>query len=298
MRRLVLALLVLAAGLVAGCGGSDTSSSSGESPKAALADVKPISSATVDAVLRLTLEGAPAEVGDRIELTFGGPMRSNGPGKLASLDWKIAFDSGFSDFTSRVVSTGNNVFVNLGGADFEIGEQTVSRINQNAAASGKPDGLAAVGLDPLGAVTGVKESAKATVAGTQTTRYTGSIDVDKALDQIESFLRQLPQQSTGGQRVPQLELTPERRQQVKDTFHAPRFEADVAADDTIRRILLTTRFVTPEANRQAAGGITGGTIEYRVQYAGVGEEVTISPVSGARPIEEFNAALQRELAKK
>jgi len=297
MRSLALTLLVLAVGLVAACGGSDNASSSGQAPKDALADVKPITSATVDAVLRINLDGAPAEIGDRVELTFGGPMRSNGPGKLASLDWKIAFNSGFSDFTSRVVSTGNNVFIRLGGADFEIGEQTVSRINQNAAASGKPDGLAAVGLDPLAAVTGVKESGKATVAGTETTRYTGSIDVDKALDQIESFLRQLPQQSTGGQRVPQLNLTPERRQQINDTFQSPRFEIDVADDDTIRRILLTAKFVTPEANRQAAGGITGGTIEYRVEYAGVGDEVTISPVSGARPIEEFNAALERELAK-
>ena len=229
MRRLALALLVLAVGLVAACGGSDNASSSGNAPEDALADVKPINSATVDAALRLNLDNAPAEIGDRIELTFGGPLRSNGPGKLASLDWKIAFNSGFSDFTSRVVSTGNNVFIRLGGADFEIGEQTISRINQNAAASGKPDGLAAVGLDPLAAVTGVKESGKATVAGAETTRYTGSIDIDKALDQIESFLRQLPQQSTGGQRVPQLDLTPERRQQLKDTFQSPRFEIDVAA---------------------------------------------------------------------
>ncbi len=71
----------------------------------------------------------------------------------------------------------------------------------------------------------------------------------------------------------------------------------MADDDTIRRLVLTTRFVTPEANRQAAGGMTGGSLEYRVEYSGVGEDVTISPVSGARPIEEFNAALQRELAK-
>src|SRR5829696_3437245 len=224
-------------------------------------------------------------------------MRSNGPGKLASLDWKIAFDSGFSNFKSRVVSTGSNVFVNLGGADFEIGEQTISRINQNAASSKQADGLATIGLDPLAAATNVKASGEATVAGAKTTRYTGSIDVDKALDQIETFLRQLPQQSTGGQRVPQLQLTPERRQQVKDTFQSPRFEVDVADDDTIRRIVLTTKFATPEANRQAAGGITGGSIEYRVEYSQVGEGVTISPVTGARPIEEFNAALQRELAK-
>ena len=297
MRRLVVLLVLLALGPVAACGGSDNSGSSTTDAKDDLAGVKPISSATVDALLALNLRNAPSDVGDRIELTFGGPMRSNGPGKLASLDWKIAFKSGFTDFTSRVVSTGNNVFVRLGGADFELGEQTIARINQSAASSGKPDGLAAVGLDPLAAIKDVREVGKGTVAGAATTRYTGSIDVDRALDQVETFLRQLPQQSTGGQRVPQLELTAERRDQVKRTFKSPRFEADVASDDTLRRLVIKTDFATPEANRQSAGGITGGTIEYRVEYAGVGDEVKISPVSGARPIEEFNAALQRELAK-
>ena len=297
MRRLALALLVLVAGLAAACGGSDDSSSSSADATDVLAGVKPISSATVDAVLRLNLENAPAEVGDRVELRFGGPMRANGAGKLPSLDWKLAFSSGFTNFSSRVVSTGNNVFVRLGGADFELGESTIARINQGAARSGNADGLAAIGLDPLAAVKDVRGRGKATVRGTETTRYTGSIDVDRALDQVESFLRRLPRQSTGGRQVPQLELTPERRDQVKRTFQGPRFEADVADDDTIRRLVLTTRFVTPEANRQAAGGMTGGSIEYRVEYSGVGEDVTISPVNGARPIEEFNAALQRELAK-
>jgi hypothetical protein len=294
MRRLALVLLALVTGLAA-CGSDGTSSSSDATD--ALAGVKPISSATVDAVLRLDLDNAPAQVGDRIELRFGGPMRTNGAGKLPSLDWKLAFTSGFTNFSSRLVSTGNNVFVRLGGADFELGESTISRLSRRSARSGRADGLAAIGLDPLAAVKGVRERGKATVAGTETTRYTGSVDVDAALDQIEGFLRRLPRQSAGGAQVPQLDLTPERRDQVKSTFRSPRFEADLADDDTIRRLVLTTRFVTPEANRQAAGGMTGGSLEYRVEYSGVGEDVTISPVSGARPIEEFNAALQRELAK-
>ena len=39
------------------------------------------------------------------------------------------------------------------------------------------------------------------------------------------------------------------------------------------------------------------TIEHRLQYSDVGIDVTFPPVRGARPIEAFNAALQRELAK-
>ena len=290
-------LLVLATALLAACGGGKSGSST-QDAKDALSGVKPITSATIAAALRVNLDNAPADVGNRVELTFAGPMRANGPGKLPSLDWRIAFNSGFSRFTSRVVSTGNNVFVRLGGADFALGESTVARINQNAAATkGKADGLAAVGLDPLAAVTSVRNAGKATVAGAATTRYTGAIDVDRALDQVEKFLREVPRQSAGGQQIPQLQLTAEQRGQVKRTFKSPRFEADVASDDTLRRLVITTRFVTPETNRQAAGGITGGTIEYRVEYSDVGKQVTISPVSGARPIEEFNAALRRELAK-
>ena len=43
------------------------------------------------------------------------------------------------------------------------------------------------------------------------------------------FLRHLPQQSTDG-------LTPEQRNQVKTTFQSPRFEAQAADDETIRRL--------------------------------------------------------------
>ena len=117
MRRLVVVLLLLVAGLVAACGGSDKpSASSSEDATDALASVKPISTATVDGIFRINLDKAPAEIGNKVEFTFDGPLRSNGAGKLPSLDWKLAFNSGFSNFTSRVVSTGSNVFINLGGA--------------------------------------------------------------------------------------------------------------------------------------------------------------------------------------
>jgi hypothetical protein len=51
------------------------------------------------------------------------------------------------------------------------------------------------------------------------------------------------------------------------------------------------------ASSPGGAGVTGGTIEYRLQYSDVGSEVSISPVKGARPIEEFAAALQRELTR-
>ena len=199
---------------------------------------------------------------------------------------------------SRIVSTGDNLFVRLGGADFAVGEEAIAEINrQSAEANGGRDGLAAIGIDPLGALKEVRQRGRATVAGAPTTHYVGTVDMSKLLDQVQRFLRTVPRQTTGGRTPPQLELTPERRRQVAQTFGAPQVEVDIGNDDTIRQLVLSTRFTTPTANRQAAAGITGGTIEYRLQYSDVGSEVTIAPVKGARPMSEFSAALQRELSR-
>ena len=86
-----------------------------------------------------------------------GPLRNNGPDKLPSLDWKIAFSGLATKFTSRVVSTGDNFFINLGGQDFEAGQNAVQRLTDQARQA-QQQGLAQVGLNPLAAVKDVKEA--------------------------------------------------------------------------------------------------------------------------------------------
>ena len=61
---------------------------------------------------------------------------------------------------------------------------------------------------------------------------------------------------------------------------------------------MTSKFTTPAANRDAAGGITGGRIEYRVEYTDVGKAVTITPPTDTQPIGDFARELQRILAKR
>jgi hypothetical protein len=294
MPRAVLLLLALTTALVvAACGGS---AGTEKSAKETLASVKPIPSAQVDAALRIFFDNAPPEVGDKLELTFAGPLRNNGEDKLPSLDWKIGFSGLTTKFTSRAVSTGDNFFINLGGQDFEAGREAVAQLTAQAQ-EGRQKGVSAVGLDPLGAVKGVKQGGKVTVAGTKATTYTGAIDLEAAMDQYERLSQSLP--TTGASAaVPQGRLTPEQRAQVKRTFGSPRFEAAVAEDDTVRRLVLTTTFTTPEVNREGAGGITGGRIEYRVEYSDVGEETTIVAPKDTQPIGDFARELQRILSRR
>jgi hypothetical protein len=293
IRAALLLVALAAAAVVVACGSSGGTERSAHE---ALASVKPLPSAQVNAALRIFFDNAPPEVGDKLELTFDGPLRNNGEDKLPSLDWKIVFTGLTTRFTSRAVSTGDNFFINLGGQDFEAGREAVARLVAQAR-DAKQQGVSAVALNPLGAVKDVKEGGQVTVAGTKATSYTGAIDLDKAIDQYERLSQSLP--TTGASAaVPQGSLTPEQRAQVKRTFGSPRFEAAVAEDQTVRRLVVTTRFTTPAVNREGAGGITGGRIEYRVEYSHVGEETTIVAPKDTQPIGDFARELQRILSRR
>jgi hypothetical protein len=292
-RTIPILLALLAAFAVQACGGS---AGDEKSAKETLSGVKPLPSAQTSAAFRIFFDNAPPSVGDTLELTLKGPLRNNGADKLPSLDWKLAFSGLATKFTSRIVSTGDNFFINLGGQDFEAGEAAVRQLTDQAR-SAQQKGLAQVGLNPLAAVRGVKEAGDRKFDGETLTLYKGAIDLDVVMDQVERLSRGLP--TTGAaETIPQGRLTPQQRGQVKRTFGSPRFEVGVADDDTVRQLLITSKFTTPAANREAAGGITGGRMEYRLEYTDVGAETTITPPTDTQPISDFAREVQRIIASR
>ncbi len=66
----------------------------------------------------------------------------------------------------------------------------------------------------------------------------------------------------------------------------------------MRQLIITSKFTTPAANREAAGGITGGRMEYRVEYTDVGRETKISPPANPQPLADFAREVQRILSKR
>jgi hypothetical protein len=296
MRTWLRLSFLLALLLVAGCGSDEKGvPGEGQSPQQVLHQLRPLSTAQVTAVLRASFDNAPAEVGNPLVLRFEGPLRNNGPDKLPSLDWKISF-TGFNDqFSSRVVSTGSDVFVHLGGADFSLGEAAVARMvdqARQAQVAGR-SGFAAIGVDPLKVVRDLQEKGSGTVAGEKVTRYTGTVDREQLFDQLERFFRGIPNPA-GAPTV----ITPKQRAELASMFSAPQFELDVAADRTVRRIVITDRFRTLVANRKAAGGITGGRLSYEVTYAPLRSMPQINPPAHSEPLANFLTALQQELLQK
>ena len=286
--------LLFALLLIAGCGGSgeQAATSGGSDPHAVLGDLRPIGKAQVSAEARMTFDNAPPEVGSPLVLKFGGPIRSNGVDKFPSLDWNVSFRGLTQSFTTRVISTGSNMWVRLGGEDFAVGEDAIARMvdqARQAQASGRT-GLGAIGVDPVAAIADVRDAGTSNVAGVKVTRYTGHADRDKLLDQFERLLRNLP----AAQGAP-TEITDVQRAKFKSMFGVPRFEVDVAADRTIRRLSVAAGFTTPLANREAYGGITGGKFIYDVTYAPLkGTPQFVGPANAA-PLADFMAALEQQL---
>ena len=153
---------------------------------------------------------------------MNGPLRNNGADKLPSLDWKIAFSGLATKFTSRIVSTGDNFFINLGGQDFEAGQQAVQQLTDQAQES-KQKGLAQVGLNPLAAVRNVKAAGDRTFDGETLKVYKGAIDVDAVLDQIERLSQGLPN-AGAAQTIPRRQAHGRAARAGQAHVRQPRFE--------------------------------------------------------------------------
>ena len=287
---LVLALVLSASSLVA-CRGEE--GATGELP-----GLRPFVSADATLLIDLTTVGSrDPELLNPVRLLVGGPMRRAGKDPFPSLDWVLAGRIGPQDFTSRIVATGANAFVELGGVTFELGPERVARFRRQAeegARRGK-----AVGFDPLLAVRQVTRGGTQKVAGAETTRYSGQLDRGRLLDELLRVAAQgqAGQAATGAAPAAAPALSSTQRRELLEAFSDPEFSLNVAEDGTLRRVEVKLPFAIPPARRAEAQGARGGEILYRVEYANVNGAQTIVPPSDAEPYEEFERELRKLLRR-
>ena len=293
LRRLVACLLpaVLAAGLIAGCGGDDSED------VAELLDRgfgNSIGSADVKLDIEVELTGIEQLEGP-IEIALTGPYQSNGANRIPSVDWDITVGAQNQTFNAGLTSTGDRAFVSFQGTDYEVGRATIAALNRQIAASRKREGqdLSDFGVTARDWIVDAEEDGGEEVAGVETTHVSGRLDVTRVLADLNKVIAQAAK--LGGRAATQAppQLTDEQKEQIEEVVEDPAFDAYVGEDDDkLRRLSADIEFQVPEESRDAVGGLEGGRISFSIEFAKVGEKKTIEAPDDARPIGELTEQLR------
>jgi hypothetical protein len=264
LRALVAAVAAAAVLVAAGCGSQEAS-------VLAPAFEKKITSANVSMSL------AANAMGQGLKVTLNGPVASNGDDQIPDADLKLHVEGAGvpAPVDARLVSTAKNAWVQYDGETYVVGEDKIDQLKQQGSSQQQPS--PADLQDFLRKAkdwfpdTATQEDA--TLDGEKVTRVTGRLDLSKAIQGIGSIAK-------GQQGLPSgAELD-----QIEGFLADPRFTVDVAkSDGTLRRIAATM---------DLKGVPGGGKVDFELKLSDVGKPVTVTPLSGGRPIEELGQKLK------
>lgn len=277
---LVLIAALLAALTIAACGEDEDARQLIEE-----AFSQPIESADVTATADLRLEGAE-ELTEPVLVEVSGPFQTGGPDKLPSFDLDVALRAQDAEVPPfGLISTGDNVFVEVAGTPYEVGERAIAA--QNRALAGENEdatGLGALGVDPLSWIEEADVEGEEEVAGAPTTHVSARVNVGRVLADLNEAAQNAPELGAG----PAPTLSEEELSQLEEAIEAPSFEVFVGEDDnTLRRLTTSLSFRLPEEDQADLGGVSGGTLAFTIEFANVGGDQQIEAPSDARPLTDL-----------
>lgn len=283
------AVCALAAGLAA-CGGDG----SDESPQAVVekATFEGIESADLD--LSLSVDASGKEGGD-LEVKVSGPFQGEGEGELPQLDIDAAVHGTVEgdrvDFDGGLVLLPNSAYVNYEGTEYEVDPTTFSFVESalNQALGGGGEGSAgpsacqeAAGeLNVASFGKNLTNDGSVEVAGTETTKLSGDLDVSGAIDSLIELSKEPACKAQLGAAGPlpspsELSKSEDEIRKAVKTAHVDLYVGD---DDIVRRLT-----VELDLSSQEGGSREDVTISLDLTLAGVNEEQEISPPAEARPL--------------
>lgn len=285
------AFAVLASALVA-CGGGDDSS---DDPQQVIenATLEGVESGDLD--LSLGIKSTGEEGGD-ITVSLSGPFQSQGKEDLPLLAMTatakgtaageaIDFEGGLTVLTDRA-------FVNFEGQEYEVDPTTFGFVKsgfEQALQQGSKEGgdvtacqKAATGLEIDDFVDNLTSEGGEDVDGTSTTKVSGELNTERALDAIVELLETpaCAAQLEAAGPLPLDELE-EVRGEVTSAVKKAHVDVYVGEDDIIRRVAAEVTVEPKDADGERV------ELDFDLTLSGVNEEQEISAPSGAKPLEQL-----------
>ncbi|HEX5989601.1 MAG TPA: hypothetical protein VFY75_05255 [Solirubrobacterales bacterium] len=292
------ATLAALATVFAACGGSDDSGgSSNEDPQKVVesASLEGVTSGNLDLALHVKSEGK--EGGD-VDVNLSGPFEAGSKEELPQMELSaevsgsaagedINFDGGLTLLTDRA-------FVDYEGTDYEVDPTTFSFLKsafeRSQQQSGEQDITAcqeaAEGIKFSQFADNLENDGSADVDGTSTTKVSGDLNVDGAIDAVikltEDPACSSQLEAAGPLPIGELEEAKDELSKVIEKAHVDLYVGD---DDIVRKMDAELTIAPPEAADEKV------ELDLELTLSGVNEEQEFSSPSDAKPLE----ALFKEL---
>jgi hypothetical protein len=313
LSRIRTALVVCALALpipaaIAGCGGSD-SSSSDEDPQTVLDETFNNDTRVTSGDLQLNASlSAEGDQGGQLDVSLGGPFQGdpNDENAIPQLDWTASLSgqgAGQSiDFSGGLVVTDDNAYVEYKDQPYEVGAKAFSslrdQLESQASSSSQSTGgfteQCQTALQQAGAtdtsgcdidleswLTNLTNEGTEDVGGAETVHISGDADVNTILTDIGNLASAVPSASAQG-------FDPSQLGTISDAVTDASIDVYSGVDDHVLRKLDATLTIDPSA---IAGGavipVSNIQISFSVEIDGVNEDQTISAPSGAKPISQL-----------
>ncbi len=283
---LLLTCAALCTGLLAACGDADDEpdAAAGASLSQTLAATSNLDNAHLTASFQLEPEGLLA-LGGPIAFRGSGPFASGAKGELPRFDLQVAGSLARKPLSARAISTGKQGFLTIDGRDYKIDQdfldELLSHDDKPSARKRSGAGIASLGLDPSEWVEDPQENGTATIAGVETTRISGKLDVEALLEDVSKLLGGSASGDDGL-------LSPKLREQIEDAVTGSKVDVWSGAQDNILRQLAVVVDFAFKNGQSPISGLDGGKITLRVRLDRV-NATTVAPVApkNARPLSEL-----------
>jgi hypothetical protein len=283
LTALVCVLACACAGALAGCGGSHATSDAGA--KQALqqtfgTSATAIKRGRVAAMLRLDPEGL-LKLGGPISVRLTGAFAAPSGRNLPRFDLAFLATLAGQHFGGSAISTGTRGFLKLDRRTYAIDDAQVTKLRrQLGTTAGKPQAaLKALGIDPLRWITHPQRKGRERVAGVDTERIGGTVDVPRLLGDLGTLL-----DKAGGTGASI--FTPQLRTQIADAVKSA--QADVwtgAGDKLLRQLAVVVTFAFKDASQSPIPGLDGGRLTLRARLDDVnGAPAPIGTPANAQPL--------------
>jgi hypothetical protein len=283
-------VLVLALGVVAGCGGGDDEPSSSTDVNELLTQTftgkKNVESGNLNLSLKIEAQGGESQLSGPVSVSLKGPFQSQEDGQLPEFSLEAAFEGGGQSLNAGATATDDKGYLSFQGTDYVVDDQIFRQFKAGfeqaqQQGSDQQQSFASLGMDPRKWLTDPKNEGDAKVGDEDTIKITGGVDVAALLDDVNNALEKASSLglSQAGQ-VPE-RISEAQKRQVIEAVKNPRVEIYTGKEDQILRRMLVNLGV------EDAETSTSGTVAFDVSITDLNEDQDIAAPADAKPFDEL-----------